>query len=318
MSIKREFNNSMPQGESTLSPRVQWVGRKLFRLPFLRKLKPYARKAYAVTEPPADVTFQSIPANFQERSCSTITVMSANLWHDWPLYRRLPERLNAFAYMAEEEDVDILLLQEVARTPDMQADEWLANQLGMSHVYSRANGHEAIGFEEGLALLSRFPMTDPQLKQLGVSKNPFVRRMALGAKINTPCGLLSAFSVHLGLLPKDNVKQQAHLRQWVNGSASNGSVVVGGDFNAIETSPQIKTAREDWVDTYRHLHPDGDGHTHVLRWPWGGIFRRQRLDYIFLLSQEPRWQVLETRHISTPGESHSDHHAVLTRLVSLN
>ncbi len=45
---------------------------------------------------------------------------------------------------------------------------------------------------------------------------------------------------------------------------------------------------------------------------------RKRLDYIFLHAREPDWQVVETRHITTPGEPHSDHSAVLTRLAPKN
>jgi hypothetical protein len=46
-----------------------------------------------------------------------------------------------------------------------------------------------------------------------------------------------------------------------------------------------------------------------------------RLDYIFLKAGlnyvQPRnhWDVLEARHLETPGERHSDHQAVLLRLA---
>jgi endonuclease/exonuclease/phosphatase family metal-dependent hydrolase len=70
------------------------------------------------------------------------------------------------------------------------------------------------------------------------------------------------------------------------------------------------------VDTFRHLHPDADGTTHELNWPWGGRLRRHRLDYIFLSSQGQAWRAIEARHLVTPTEPHSDHRAVLARLVS--
>ncbi len=73
--------------------------------------------------------------------CGQLTVLSANLWHDWPRFRRIKERLEDFARLAEREQADVILLQEVARTRAIRADEWLADRLGMVSVYSRANGH---------------------------------------------------------------------------------------------------------------------------------------------------------------------------------
>ncbi len=242
-----------------------------------------------------------------------MTVLSANLWHDWPRYRRLPERLEAMAGLMEDEGVDLALLQEVARTPKLRADRWLAGRLGMSSAYSRANGHEGeIGFEEGVAILSRYPLRSPRAEQLRPSPVPWVRRMALGAEIDTPSGGLSAFSVHLGLLPRQNAAQLSHLLGWIASAARGLAAVIGGDFNAHETTPQMRRARLAWLDVFRHLHPHADGTTHELRWPWGGAPRRRRLDYVFLHAGNPRWAVLEARVIENVGAS--DHRAVLTRL----
>jgi endonuclease/exonuclease/phosphatase family metal-dependent hydrolase len=186
----------------------------------------------------------------------------------------------------------------------------------MAYVYSRANGHlGGIGFEEGLAVFSRHPVNQPVLRQLSPGENRFSRRMALGTQVNSPCGNLLAFSVHLGLTGKQNSKQTAKLSDWV-GDVSNGmTALVGGDFNAVERSQQIKSLQKKWLDTFRHLNPFADGTTHELRWPWGQPFRRDRLDYIFLKARENHWNVLEARHLETPGQPHSDHRAVLLRLV---
>ncbi len=215
---------------------MQALARKLFRLPVFKHMKPYARQAASVMEHPGSYMMRGIPIEHADKNCGMITVMSANLWHDWPRYRRLPERLHAFAQLVEAEQIDILLVQEVANTHDLHSGEWLANRLGMAYIYSRANGHAAIGFEEGLAVLSRFPLRSPQIRQLSSSRNPFVRRLAVGATVDTPCGELSAFSVHLGLIPRDNAEQHAQLRKLVNGNASGVPVVVGGDFNAAESN----------------------------------------------------------------------------------
>jgi endonuclease/exonuclease/phosphatase family metal-dependent hydrolase len=218
------------------------------------------------------------------------------------------------AQLIEDERVDVALLQEVARTREVHADRWLAERLGMGSAYSRANGHEkAIGFEEGLAILSRYPLRLPRSEHLRPSPSRWVRRMALAAEVETPSGGLSAVSVHLGLLPRHNEAQLAHLLGWVSSTARGLAAVIAGDFNAHENAPQIRRARLAWLDVFRHVHPHGDGTTHVLRWPWGGGLRR-RLDYVFLQAGAKGWRVLEARTIEPAGHP-SDHKAVLARLV---
>ncbi len=52
---------------------------------------------------------------YKEAGCGELTVVSANLWHDWPRFRRLKERLEVFVRLIEEQQADLILLQEVAR-----------------------------------------------------------------------------------------------------------------------------------------------------------------------------------------------------------
>lgn len=297
-------------------PHLPWyaalraIGRKVFRFPVLRGLRPLARRAIAVADPPTYLTGRPEPPAAAAPK-ETLTALSANLWHDWPQYRRLTERLEAFANLVTETGADLVLLQEVARTPQIQADEWLARRLGMSYVYVRANGHlEAIGFEEGLAIFSRYPLNRPETAQLGRSANPFTRRLALSAQVETHFGPLQAVSTHLSLKPKKNARQVEHLRGWVEEISAGIPALIGGDFNAGETSRQMAAARRAWLDLFRHLHPEKDGATHQLKLPCGKI-RRRRLDYVFLKPGERGWGVDSVEHLP---ELPSDHDAVLARL----
>lgn len=241
-------------------------------------------------------------------------VLTANLWHDWPLGRRLPQRLEAFAKMVEAEGVDVVLLQEVTRTKHLWADRWLSERLDMHYLYSRVNGHqESIGFEEGLAVFARFPLLAFRTRRLS-TLGGVVHRLALGAELECGAGKLWVFSVHLSLLRRLNALQVSDLQTWVNGVAGGASAVVGGDFNAPETAPQMRRARRSWQDLFRRINPHADGTTHELRWPWGSSMRRHRLDYLFLQQGEPEWRVVESRHLESPEEPHSDHRAVLARL----
>jgi endonuclease/exonuclease/phosphatase family metal-dependent hydrolase len=287
------------------------VGR-LLRLPVLGRLRPAARRAAAVAAPPGALSFRPQPTRPDPKSRPTMAVLSANLWHDWPRHRRLLPRLEAVAQLIENEDVGIALLQEVARTPDLRADAWLADRLGMAYVYSRANGHEtAAAFEEGVAILSRYPLSIPSLIELKPS-TPFTRRLSLGVQVDTGWGHWQAFSVHLGMIPGQNAAQIAHLQEWVSDTAGALPTFIGGDFNAHEDSPQISRMQQHWIDTFRWCHPQSQGITHEFRWPWG-LKRRRRLDYLFLRPGAHRWQILDARHLDAPGGPHSDHRAVLTR-----
>lgn len=305
-----------PDGVSFVN-RLRPIIRRLLSPPGLARLRALARRALAVTEPSGHLTYRRAPARQPRAERHPVTVLTANLWHDWPRFRRLPQRMEAFASLIEAEDVDVVLMQEVARTPDLRADEWLGARLKMAYVYSRANGHqEAIGFEEGLAVFSRFPLLAPHLRDLGSTAAPFTRRLALGATLDTPWGELSAFSVHLSLFRGQNAAQFAHLQRWVGEVTGERPALIGGDFNAPETTPQIAGAQRTWRDLFRQLHPGADGATHTIRCGVNGrTLRRARLDYLFLRPDARRWRVLDARPVEPPADYHSDHRPVLARLV---
>jgi len=313
----RELDLAANVSEDTLAAHkyIKLLGRRLLLLPGLRRLRRHAEKAISPAEPAGRITFQSSPLRKNKLQFEGLTILSTNMWHDWPRHRRLTERLEEISQMAESYGVDVLLLQEVTRTKDFHSDEWLSKRLGMAYVYSRANGHsKGIGFEEGLAIFSRYPIKGPRINQLSDGKNPFVRRLALGTTIFTPYGEIMTFSVHLGLTPSKNAEQQSRLHTWVDFEAGDKLALIGGDFNSNENSPQIRNTQSRWLDTFRSLYPHKDGITHEIRTPWGGILHRARLDYIFMRHGRTRWIVSETRHMKSILKPHSDHSAVLVHL----
>lgn len=248
-----------------------------------------------------------------------LIVLTANLWHDWPLRRRLPERMERFAQTIEAVGADVVLVQELVRTNRRYMDHWLAERLGMNYSYTRANGHhQSIGFEEGLAIYARYPLRSTRVHRFEPRLSRFVNRVALGAEVMTPYGPFWAFSVHLALLQSLNASQLFELRQWVTDVAGRQSAVIGGDFNAEEHTPQIQATRRRWLDTFRTLHPQADATTHILNWPWGSPLRRSRLDYLFLHRAEPAWQVVEARHLAGGDLPVSDHRPVLARLSPID
>jgi endonuclease/exonuclease/phosphatase family metal-dependent hydrolase len=318
--IDAQSGEDTPEGAvAPLLSNLDSVKRLALRVPGVHRLRHAVEKGLAVVEPAGRLSIIPVPERRASHNCEGLTILSANLWHDWPRHRRIGARLEDFARIAEAHRADILLLQEVARTPDLSADKWLSERLGMAAVYSRANGNlSGIGFEEGLAIFSRFPLKKPYLRQLGKRSNPFVRRLALGSTIETPCGRLVTFSVHLGITPKQNSAQLALLRSWVADISESDSALIGGDFNASETTQQIIQTQSTWQDTFRAVHPHADGTTHELRWPWGWMLRSARLDYIFLRQGNIHWKIMDARHLPVAGDPHSDHRIVLTRLMPVS
>jgi endonuclease/exonuclease/phosphatase family metal-dependent hydrolase len=284
--------------------------------PLQAHLRSMARPITAVTSPTNSVRWQPNTAMPTPTPSNKLTVLTTNLWHDWPRFRQVEERLEALACLVEAKGVDVLLLQEVSRTADFQTDEWLAQRLNMAFIYARANGHAGgIGFEEGLAIFSRYPMSQPKLQPLDLAGSFIVQRLALGVTIQTPMADLPVFSTHLSIRRWRNVAQLQQLQQWVQAMTPGLPALIGGDFNAGENTPRMTAVRQNWIDSFRWLHPEKDGATHSLNWPWGKTFRRQRLDYLFLKPGPSPWQIREANHAETQEIPHSDHQVVLARLT---
>jgi endonuclease/exonuclease/phosphatase family metal-dependent hydrolase len=286
----------------------------------LRIIEPVTTSIFSAAAPSTRVMIKNTPENAViNTSGEEISILTANLWHDWPRHRDLRKRLECFVNLVQEEEIDIILLQELARTQKFAADEWLSKELGMAYVFSRANGSSgSIGFEEGLAVFSRYPISKPRVAQLSDQSNPFVRRIALGTTIETPLGNFLVFNVHLGLNGRQNEAQLSRLMKWVESESRNGAAVIGGDFNAREHTRQIKVAQTSWQDSYRDINPGGDGFTHQVKWPWGRNIIQSRLDYLFLKTGVNPWTILEANHIEVGDCMVSDHKPVLIRTLINN
>lgn len=245
-----------------------------------------------------------------------ITVASANLWHDWPRQHQWAARLEAVAQLVDAESIDILLLQEVSRTRRLKADAWLGERLGMSVAYARASGIRGIGFEEGVAVLSRFPLGRIHARRLSRGHNPLIRRVALGAEVELPDGPVLAVTTHLGLRSGPNARQLSALREWVAAISGGEVAIIGGDFNAREDVAEMILTRDAWTDTFRRAHPGSSSSTYTSRAPWARWKAPQLLDYVFVQQPlERHWRIAESFHVDAPSGPHSDHRAVIARLI---
>lgn len=175
------------------------------------------------------------------------TIASLNMAEETD-HRRILEEFRASAALAQ---ADVVLLQEVLYAPGVDGSlQKLARQLGLHAVFSSSTEPRPDGREDGIAVLSRYPIVDASAFAL-TSFHLNVRsrcRHALAATIRGPGGkLVQAFNVHLDtrINAANRVEQ---LRPVVKAAESfRGPAVIGGDMN---TNPNY------WID-------------HLIPIPWG-------------------------------------------------
>ena len=225
------------------------------------------------------------------RQDGPLRVFSLNLLHDFPSFDYLDQRLDLVVDAIRRHDPDLVCLQEVPWHWGSAARE-LANRIGLNYLYLRANGNRwTLLFEEGEAILSRYPLHDATFVELHPQAGTFEHRVVLGATAITPWGNVRVYVTHLTHGdPSANEAQASALAAFVDGSAGMPALVAG-DFNAREDSPQIRAllAGEDpgntsWIDTYRAVHPTEAGYTCCaddLLDP--GEALEKRIDYLFFV-----------------------------------
>ncbi|UCF98364.1 MAG: endonuclease/exonuclease/phosphatase family protein [Spirochaetaceae bacterium] len=227
------------------------------------------------------------PAEFQ-----TISVATLNMFHGLPRFEHLEQRKVLILEELRLLGPDVVLLQEVPvfRNRTEQIGPWLAEGLGFHLAYARANGRAAlIGFEEGEAVLSRFPIREVQRHVLLPKPGLFENRIVLRAVIETPLGAMEVYNTHFShRVDRDNLrlKQAADLIHFLENSYRLRELpaVVGGDINAIPDSATIRLLLEEGlVDTALQVDPPADGQTSWLddiTDPTDSP--KARIDYLFL------------------------------------
>lgn len=228
-----------------------------------------------------------------------IRLVTLNLYHGYPDFQNLLDRLDLVATRLDRLQADIVFLQEVPwRKETGPGAEYLGRKAGFNYVYIRANGNfPLIRFEEGLAVLSRYPLSDPEFTELLPQPGFFEHRVLLKVSVDTHAGPVTLVTTHLARRrdEQSNAAQASTLEAYVN-SITPGPVIVAGDFNALETSPQIQRLAATWRDAYREFNPGNAGYTCCLsrnaldQADAGTPF--VRLDYIFLGPGRKSWEII--------------------------
>ena len=175
----------------------------------------------------------------------------------------------------------------------------------------------AMNFEEGPAVLSRWPILETSVVDLPRCRRFYDPRVVLRATVQTPQGPLDLYSTHTG----HDACQVRRITELVDARRGRAAVVMG-DFNATDTAEWMATlAREHgFVDAFRAAHPAESGAT-VWQQPSAATRTvTRRVDYIFIVPNGgPPPHVLASRIVlDTPARRvdgstlwPSDHYGVL-------
>ncbi len=205
----------------------------------------------------------------------------------------LDERLEMAAEELRTLAADIIGLQEASRGRDRgDVAARLAARLGFHSVYVPANPRlfasdrvsralaSVLNFEEGPAIVSRFPVVAWSAHELPRCGRLVEARRLLAATLATPWGPVQAFSAHTGADPC----QTRRVAEIVRGGQGPLPGVLMGDFNAVEDSPAIAafTREAGFIDAFRTANPSLPGPTVWQRIEEATPTVRRRVDYVFV------------------------------------
>jgi len=227
-----------------------------------------------------------------------VRLVTFNLLHGGPWSRftgedlHLDRRLAMIIEDLRALDPDVLALQEspiTGRHGDVAAR--IGQALGLHQVHARATERVfplrllgrlivgALGFVEGPAILSRFPIIASEVHDLPRCRRWLDPRVALRADIATPAGPLAVFSTHTSRDDCQTRRVAELARQHPGGHPA----VVMGDLNTGETAPVLEAFLDHgFVDAFRATNPTAPGPTvwQRIEAPAATVFRR--VDYVFL------------------------------------
>jgi endonuclease/exonuclease/phosphatase family metal-dependent hydrolase len=206
----------------------------------------------------------------------------------------------------------------------------------MEHCYETAQPWG--GGDEGLAILSRFPIAEHVVRELPTTPRES-RRICLGAALEAPAGRVWAFTTHLafrltdGELRERQVAAVDELVQQHHAGSACASILTG-DFNAGADADEIRFLRglttlagrrTYYQDAFATCNPGAAGHTwsranpNTLLLEW--LEPDRRLDYIFVTPMNRRGvgRILASRIVLSEADERgvfpSDHFGVMAEVV---
>jgi endonuclease/exonuclease/phosphatase family metal-dependent hydrolase len=256
---------------------------------------------------------------------------SSGLWGD---DHHLDARLDLVVRELGEVDPDIVGLQESSINGRRHVAARLAAQLGLHWAHASATRRIsgigvldrllvwAMNFEEGPAVLARWPISETEVFDLPRCVKFYDPRVVLRAAVETPHGRLQVFSTHLLHDPC----QARRLGEIVRAHAGPLPALVMGDFNASASTQWIQDLVREGalIDAYRAANPDAAGPTVWQRPDAPSPTVTRRVDFIFVQPGTALPARVRSSEVvlATPGRLAngvtlwpSDHYGVLAELA---
>lgn len=215
----------------------------------------------------------------------TLSVATINL-QTFVLAGNAEERTQIVADAINALEPDVVALQEVAQSlTEDNRGEVLADLTGYQLAWSIA--HDAGVYQEGTAVLSRWPMTWQETVELPHGDlGGQAKRLTVGAGIDTPYGPVSFFSSHATLDSDEEKKadQAAASHALVLAHDGGEPAFLCGDMNATPDTLAMRFLRGaathqgttgDYVDAWMSTHPGDPGFTNPSDAP------EKRIDYVY-------------------------------------
>jgi endonuclease/exonuclease/phosphatase family metal-dependent hydrolase len=203
---------------------------------------------------------------------------------------------------------DVVCLQEVDRQQPIRMArnqaQLLANHLRMNHHFFPVEKTGLHAF--GLAILSRFPLTDGHHSILP-SLYPFLnprKRGVMRASIQTPAGRINIINAHLSLFKLERRKQLKILlgKEWLLSVPQDEPLILCGDFNAGPLSRTYRTLSRLLIDVQKDRNNPNFSTSHPTFHSRSPLFR---IDHIFVSRHFRTLNVEVTRTLDT--QTASDH-----------
>ncbi len=232
---------------------------------------------------------------------SRLRVLTYNLLHDggWSGFfesgTHLEERLEMTIQELRRLQPDIIALQEASNSRKHgNVPQRIAEALGYQMVFEPATQHisgigfldrlitSAIGFKEGPAILSRYPIAASEVYDLPRCQRKLDPRILLRAEITAPDGPVQVFSAHTA---KGDECQLTRVGELFHEHQGKGRAILMGDLNTGEQSPVLTEWQKapGFIDVFRAANPGVSGGTVwqniYVEWPTTD----RRVDFIFLL-----------------------------------
>jgi endonuclease/exonuclease/phosphatase family metal-dependent hydrolase len=262
--------------------------------------------------------------------------MTLNLWGEngpWPA------RLALVADSLDGLQPDVVGLQEVREIPGsiQNQAETLARRRGYHHVFAPSTAWG--GGQEGLAILSRFPIGAHESRVLPHSADT-EGRILLSARIDSDAGEIWVHTTHLSYRENEGNKREeqvAAIDEAVAAHKNDNPQILMGDFNAVPHSDEIRWLcglttlggrRVYYQDSWDVINAGQPGYTWARANPYIGLMSwlrgDRRLDYIFVTParRDGRGTVLSSRlfldepRVLSDGQRlfGSDHFAVVAEI----